>query len=54
MAVLSLPVVLLTSAPVPRLVLLCAAEVPLRNNKWISPANRADKNEAVLLERQNI
>ena len=51
MAVFWLPVVLLTSAPVPRLVLsCCAAAIPARESEKMSTAIRTDKNEAVLVE----
>jgi hypothetical protein len=47
--VLLLPVVLLTNAPVPRLVLLCAATIPARESKKRS-AIATEKTEAVLVE----
>jgi len=49
-AVLELPVVLLTRAPVPRLVLVCAAALPARESKKINATIRTTKNEAVLVE----
>ena len=52
MAVLALPVVLLTSAPAPRLVLLCAAATPARKSEKKSPAIKTEKNEAVLLSNR--
>jgi hypothetical protein len=45
-----LAVVLLKSAPVPRLVLSCAAAIPARESEKISVAIRTDKNKAVLVE----
>ena len=50
MAVLLLPVVLLTSAFVPRLVLVCAAATPARESEKMSATIRTEKNEAVLVE----
>jgi hypothetical protein len=54
MAVLLTPVVLLTSAPDPRLVLLCAAATPASESEKMSVAIRTEKNEAVLVERRNL
>ena len=45
MAVLLTPVVLLTSAPDPRLVLLCDAATPARENEKMSAAKKTKKHE---------
>jgi hypothetical protein len=45
-----MPVVLLTSAPAPRLVLVCAAATPARESEKMSAAIRTEKNETVLVE----
>jgi hypothetical protein len=54
MAVFWLPVVLLTSAPVPRVVLLCAAAIAARDNEKMSAAITTKKNETVFVEWLNI
>ena len=46
LAVLKLPVVLLTSAFVPRLVLVCAAATPARESENMSATIRTEKNLA--------
>ena len=51
-AVLWMPVVLLTSAPVPRLVLVCAAATPAKKSEKMNA--RTEKNEAVLVELRYI
>jgi hypothetical protein len=50
LAVLEMPVVLLWSAPVPRLVLLCAAAPPARESETMSAAIRTEQSEAVWVE----
>jgi len=47
-ALLKSPVVLLKSAPVPRLVLSCAAATPARESDKKSAAIKTEKNEAVV------
>ena len=47
MAVLKSPVVLLKSAPVPRLVLFCAAATPARESEKMTATIRTEKNLAV-------
>jgi hypothetical protein len=50
LAVLKLPVVLLKSAPVPRLVLVWAAATPAKEGEKMSVTIRTEKNEAVWKE----